>query len=41
MARITSATVSNADAQKETTELVRQGKDWVAKYWPPLARPSN
>jgi hypothetical protein len=38
MPRITSSTVSNADAQKESTELVRQGKLWISQYWPPLYR---
>jgi len=37
MPRITSSSTSNADAQKETVELVRQGKLWVSQYWPPLA----
>jgi hypothetical protein len=41
MPRITTADVSNSDAQKETTELVRQGKLWITMYWPPLARPSK
>jgi len=37
MPRITSGSTSNADAQKESTELVRQGKIWVSQFWPPLA----
>lgn len=41
MARITNAHVSNADANKEITELKRQGKDSVYLYWPPLARPTK
>lgn len=41
MARITTVTVSNADAQKELAEATREGKEFIYLYWPPFVRPSH